>query len=75
MSKQLFASKLLKEWRFNKGYTQAEMTTLFALEADIELSTSAYQKFEAGTLNLTADMALELSRFTRIPLQDLVERK
>ena len=74
MSK-LYAKAILKEWRENKGYTQQEMVALFSIELDKDLSMSTYQKWEQGTLNLTPDNALELSRFTRIALQDLVERK
>lgn len=75
MATKLYATQLLKEWREAKAYTQPEMVALFNIETDKDLSMSTYQKWEQGTLNLTADNALELSRFTRIELKDLVTRK
>ena len=75
MASKLYATDKLREYREAKGYTQQEMTSLFGIEADIGLSMSTYQKWEQGVLNITADNALMLSRFTRIELKDLVERK
>lgn len=72
---KLYATPMLKEWREAKGYTQQEMVGLLSIELDKDIAFSTYQKWEQGTLNLTPDNALELSRFTRISLQELVERK
>jgi transcriptional regulator with XRE-family HTH domain len=72
---KLYTRPILKSWREEKGYTQQEMVGLLSIELDRDISMSTYQKWEQGTLNLTPDNALELSRFTRIDLQDLVERK
>lgn len=72
---KLYATPLLKEWREAKGYTQQEMVGLLSIELDKDIGFSTYQKWEQGSLNLTPDNALELSRFTRIELKDLVSRK
>lgn len=74
MSK-LYARSTLKEWRESKGYTQTEMVGLLSIELDKDIAFSTYQKWEQGSLNLTPDNALELSRFTRIELKELVERR
>lgn len=74
MSK-LYTTDKLVEWRVDRGYTQTEMAQLFGLSADKEVSLSTYQKWEQGNLNISPDMALELSRFTKIELKDLVVRR
>ena len=74
MSK-IYAKQILKEWRESKGYTQQEMVGLLSIELDKDIAMSTYQKWEQGSLNLTPDNALELSRFTRIELKELVERR
>jgi transcriptional regulator with XRE-family HTH domain len=74
MSK-LYATKLLKEWREAREWTQPEFVGLFNIETGLDISFSAYQKWENGQLNLAPDRALELSRFTRIDLKDLLERR
>lgn len=72
---KLYSSPLLKEYRVAKGYTQLEMCSLLSIELDKDVALSTYQKWEQGSLNLTPDMALQLSRFTRIPVKELVVRK
>lgn len=74
MSK-LYATKMLKQWRNAREWSQAEFVGLFNIETNSNLSFSAYQKWEQGSLNLTPEKALELSRFTRIDLKDLLERR
>ena len=75
MSAKLYATNRLKDYREAKGYTQNEMVALVSIEMDKDFAMSTYQKWEQGTLNLTPDNALELSRFTRIPLQELIVRR
>lgn len=75
MANKIYATQLLREWREGKGYTQPEMTALLGIEMGRDIAISTYQKWEQGTLNLTPDNALEISRFTRIELKDLVARR
>lgn len=75
MTSKLYVTETLRLWRQAKGYTQEEMRSLFSLDTGKDVSFSTYQKWEQGTLYITPDFALELSRFTRIELKDLVERK
>ena len=75
MASKLFATAALKKYRESKGYTQQEMVGLLAIEMDIDLSFSTYQKWEQGTLPLTPDNALMISRFTKIDVRELLQRK
>jgi transcriptional regulator with XRE-family HTH domain len=71
----LYATKQLKKYRENKGYTQLEAAQLFSIEMEKEVALSTWQKWEQGTLAFTADTALMLARFFRVDLKDLVRRK
>lgn len=70
-----FATPKMKDWREAKGYSQQEATSLFNLETGLDISVSAYQQWETGVLNLQPEQVLEMSRFMRIEIKDLVEQK
>jgi transcriptional regulator with XRE-family HTH domain len=75
MASKIFATSELKKYRESKGYTQLEMCSLLGIEMEKDVALSTYQKWEQGSLYLTPDSALMLSRFTRIQLKDLVAHK
>ena len=72
---KIYVSKELKDWREAKGYTQSEMAGLLTIAADKEISLSLYLKLEQGSISITAEWAVAISRFTKIDLKDLVVRK
>lgn len=75
MKNKLYVTDKLREYRIKKKYTQDEMRTLFKISCGEDVSFSTFQKWEQGILNITPEFALELSRFTHIQLEELVERR
>lgn len=72
---KIYVSPELKKWREAKGYTQSEVVGLLAIDSDNAVSLSMYLKWEQGVTSITPDRAVQLSRFTRIDLKDLIIRK
>ncbi len=75
MASSLYATNRLKKAREARGWSQAEMATMFSLETAIEVSQSLVQKWEIGERPITPDTALELARFMKVDIRDLVKRK
>lgn len=72
---QIYATEKLKSAREEKGFTQKEMADLLSLEFNRGVSESTYQKWEQGTLNINPEQAVELSRYLKIDLSELVEKR
>ena len=75
MASKLYTTGKLAEARAAKGYTQQELADLLTIETGKQLSISTLQKWEQGQLNITPEWALELSRFLRVELKELLVRK
>lgn len=71
----MFATGKLKAARELKGWSQQEFADLLSLDANKSYSLSYIQKIETQVKPLTPDLALEISRFLRIDLKELVIRK
>lgn len=60
--KHLYATKLLKALRIEKGFTQEEMADLMMVILDRNVSHSTYQKWEQGTNPVKLKDAVKISR-------------
>lgn len=70
-----FATAKMREWREHKGYTQEEAKSLFNLETGLNISVSTWQQWETGVLNLQPEQVLEMSRYMRLNIEELVEQR
>lgn len=75
MASQIYFTDKLKQHRESKGWTQQETADLLDLNTDQSVSFSYYQKLESATKPVPAELALEVARFFRIDLKELVVRK
>lgn len=75
MTTKLYATNELKKIREKMGYDQQQMADLLTLEGGRNVSVSAYQKWESGTLNLTAERAVELAKILKVNPKELVRRR
>lgn len=71
---RLYATARLKELRESSGYTQQEAADLYTIFSGFDTSASLYQKWELKTEPLDAEKALELARFYKVNVLDVVER-
>lgn len=69
-----YATHRLKKYRTERDWTQDQMAQFLRLSG-IEITRSWLARLEAGTGAITATHALEISRITKIPVDDLVMRK
>lgn len=74
MNKAYFSGRL-RQYRQSKGWSQQEMADMLAVWLDRPITKSYYQKLEQGAKPATQELALELSRFTKIRTAELVVRK
>lgn len=70
-----YATTKLKEIRDSRGYTQKEMADLLSLELGRPISESLYQQWEAGSQNMLPEQVLEVAKWARVGVQELVEQK
>ena len=70
-----YATSKLKQYRDDRDWSQQQMADYLMLQLNKEISRSTIQKWENGERGITADMALEISKVTKIPVMELVARR
>ena len=70
-----YATPKLKQYRDDRDWSQQQMADYLMLQLNKEISRSTIQKWENGERGITADMALEISKVTKIPVMELVARR
>lgn len=65
-------SKRLRQFREAREWSQQEMCDYITLETGVVISRSMLHKLENGERAAKATLALEISRATKIPVQELV---
>lgn len=70
-----FATKELKKYRTERGWTQEQFAEYLSLEIGTSISTDTLRHWEAGTRGMIADTAIEIAKATGIKIMDLVQRK
>lgn len=75
VASQIYITGKMKEVRESKGWTQQELADLLSVNTDVDISLSYLQKLENQNKPVSPEIALEISRFLRVELKDLVIRK
>lgn len=75
MASSLYVTNQLKIGREAKGWSQEDLAAMFSLETGIPATRSLIQKWELGERTIAANTALEMARFMRIDIRELVKRK
>lgn len=75
MKNKTYLTNMFKTWRTTIGYSQDETAEILEVLLKRKITQSMVQKWEAGKRPIDMKIAIEISRYIKVGISELIERR